>query len=107
MLWLLLNELLKDTPRHKQPPPPLTHLSPTSPPPTSHPPTSQGVVFNEMKGVYSSPDQLHYRAVKSALYMQLLGLDCMLTLLAVLTLLALPALPALRAAVACFSTLFF
>ena len=24
----------------------------------------KGVVFNEMKGVYSSPDQLHYRALK-------------------------------------------
>ena len=28
----------------------------------------KGVVFNEMKGVYSSPDQLHYRALKSALF---------------------------------------
>jgi len=28
----------------------------------------KGVVFNEMKGVYSSPDQLHYRALKKALF---------------------------------------
>ena len=28
----------------------------------------KGVVFNEMKGVYSSPDQLHYRAMKKALF---------------------------------------
>mmetsp|Transcript_45662 Transcript_45662/g.140731 ORF Transcript_45662/g.140731 Transcript_45662/m.140731 type:complete len:1065 (+) Transcript_45662:44-3238(+) len=30
--------------------------------------TYKGVVFNEMKGVYSSPDQLHYRALKKALF---------------------------------------
>ena len=30
--------------------------------------TYKGVVFNEMKGVYSSPDQLHYRALKRALF---------------------------------------
>ena len=28
----------------------------------------KGVVFNEMKGVYSSPDQLHYRTMKKALF---------------------------------------
>ena len=28
----------------------------------------KGVVFNEMKGVYSSPDQLHFRALKKALF---------------------------------------
>eukprot|EP00325_Prymnesiales_sp_UTEX-LB-985_P015269 CAMPEP_0174760896 /NCGR_PEP_ID=MMETSP1094-20130205/108996_1 /TAXON_ID=156173 /ORGANISM="Chrysochromulina brevifilum, Strain UTEX LB 985" /LENGTH=1149 /DNA_ID=CAMNT_0015966839 /DNA_START=20 /DNA_END=3471 /DNA_ORIENTATION=+ len=30
--------------------------------------TYKGVVFNEMKGVYSSPDQRHYRALKRALF---------------------------------------
>lgn len=28
----------------------------------------KGVVFNEMKGVYSSPDSVYYRAVQQALF---------------------------------------
>jgi len=28
----------------------------------------KGVVFNEMKGVYSSPDSVFYRAVQQALF---------------------------------------
>jgi len=34
----------------------------------SQPLKYKGVVFNEMKGVYSSPDQLHFRALKKALF---------------------------------------
>ena len=30
--------------------------------------TYKGVVFNEMKGVYSSPDSVFYRAVQQALF---------------------------------------
>jgi len=39
-----------------------------SDPSTEKPLSYKGVVFNEMKGVYSSADQLHYRAVKKALF---------------------------------------
>jgi hypothetical protein len=28
----------------------------------------QGVVFNEMKGVYSQPDSMNYRAIQSAVF---------------------------------------
>ncbi len=30
--------------------------------------TYKGVVFNEMKGVYSSPDSVYYREVQRALF---------------------------------------
>ena len=46
------------------------HFSPSAPPPwpLQGPLTYKGVVFNEMKGVYSSPDSVNGRVTQSALF---------------------------------------
>jgi presequence protease len=52
--------------------------APSTPPSTSSPPTTpapprlsyKGVVYNEMKGVYSNPDSLHAQACEAALFPQ-------------------------------------